>query len=270
MSAARSKPSKTKKKLTALEKTLSIPKSGYVIAIDGPAGTGKSSATRMLAEHLGFTHVDTGAIYRSVALYVLDHGGIPDDRKKAEARGSKAAQSLRLEFKRVPRKNPANRVLANGEDVTARIRAPEVSMSASKISSYPGVRQALLNLQRRLGCSGNTILEGRDIGTVIFADADVKFFLSATVEERAKRRLAELEAMGVDAPSYAEVKEQIASRDEADSTRATAPLKKAEDAIELDTSKLTLDEVVAAMEAIIRARLKLPSSRRKSSRRSSR
>ncbi len=231
-----------------------FPKAGFVVAIDGPAGTGKSSATKRLAQALGFTHVDTGAIYRSVALLVLRMGGDHEDRKRIEKRAVKTAQSVKLEFKRMPRKNPANRVFANGEDVTSLIRTPEVSMTSSRISAYPGVRDALLSLQRRMGCPGKTILEGRDIGTVVFPDADVKFFLTATVEERAKRRLAELEAMGSDAPSFEEVKNQIAARDEADSTRAIAPLKKAEDAIEVDTSNLTLDEVVAAMAAIIHQR----------------
>jgi cytidylate kinase len=121
-------------------------------------------------------------------------------------------------------------------------------MAASRVSSIPEVRAALLSLQRRLGCQGRTILEGRDIGTVIFPDADVKFFLNASVDERAKRRLIELEALGSDVPSFHEVKAQIEERDRTDSTRAVAPLKKAQDAIEVDTSQMTLDQVVDTME----------------------
>jgi cytidylate kinase len=224
---------------------MSIPKRGPVIAIDGPAGTGKSSATRRLAERLGFVHVDTGALYRAIALLSLEHGRDPVE----------IARSAHLEFRRVEGKNPANRLFADGRDVTDFIRTPEVSMASSRVSAVPDVRAALLGLQRRLGCQGRAILEGRDIGTVIFPDADVKFFLTASVEERAKRRLIELEAAGSDAPSFEEVKRQIVERDHGDSTRAVAPLKRASDALEVDTSRLTLDEVIAKMEAIARERI---------------
>ena len=130
-------------------------------------------------------------------------------------------------------------------------------MAASRISSLPEVRSSLLGLQRRLGCVGKAILEGRDIGTVIFPDADIKFFLSASVDERAKRRLIELEASGADAPSFEEVKSQIIQRDYGDSTRKIAPLKIASDAIELDTSSMTLDEVVKSMECLAKSKLGL-------------
>lgn len=229
-----------------------IPKQGFVIAIDGPAGTGKSSVTRRLADVLAFTYVDSGALYRSIA-YLLSKSG-----KKTEATEEDAirmAKTTDLEFKRIPRKNPSNRIFANGVDITAHIRTPEVSMAASRISSIPGVRAALFGLQRKMGARGQSILEGRDIGTVIFPDADVKFYLTATVEERAKRRLSELEAQGADAPSFNDVKEQISQRDRADMSRAVAPLKQAPDAILIDTSQLTLDEVVARMESVIRERM---------------
>jgi cytidylate kinase len=259
---------------------MSIPKLGPVIAIDGPAGTGKSSATKRLADSLGFIHVDTGALYRSVAYLVL--------QQAAKARGDQApdavtegtveiprfvenateiARSVHLEFKRMPRKNPKNRIYANGKDVTPFIRTPEVSMLASKVSAIPEVRASLLGLQRRLGCVGKSILECRDIGTVVFPDADVKFFLTADVDERAKRRLAELEAAGADAPSFEELKRQIAERDRGDSERAIAPLKKAEDALELDTSHMTLDEVVNSMEATVREKLGISSARASSTKR---
>jgi cytidylate kinase len=167
------------------------------------------------------------------------------------------AQLAHLEFRRAPKKNPSNRIIANGRDLTEYIRTPEVSMAASRISAHPPVRAALLGLQRRLGCQGRAILEGRDIGTVVFPDAEVKFFLTASVEERAKRRLMELEASGSDAPSFEEIKAQIAGRDHVDSTRAIAPLRQAKEAIVVDTTSLTLDQVVQEMERLARGVLKL-------------
>jgi cytidylate kinase len=236
------------------ESNVAIPKLGSVIAIDGPAGTGKSSATRRLAEVLGFVHVDTGALYRAIGWLAgqQSESGEPD-----LARAAEIARTVHLEFRRNPKKNPSNRIYADGKDVTNFIRTPEVSMAASRVSALPEVRASLLGLQRRLGCAGASILEGRDIGTVVFPDADVKFFLSASAEERAKRRLIELEAAGADAPSFEEVKKQIVERDQADMSRAVAPLKKAAEAVEIDTTSLTLDEVVAKLEKIARERLGL-------------
>lgn len=234
---------------------LSIPKSGYVVAIDGPAGTGKSSATKRLSEKLGFVHVDTGALYRAIAYLFTQEGGSIDQLD--EKRVTEIATQTELKFERIPGLNPSNRIIANGKDITSFIRTAEISMGASRVSAIRGVRDALLGLQRTMGGRGNAILEGRDIGTVIFPDADVKFFLTANIEERAKRRLAELEAMGSDAPSYEEVKTQIASRDQGDMNRAVAPLKKSSDAIELDTSLLTLDQVVEWMEKQVRVKLDL-------------
>lgn len=238
-------------------------KQAAVIAIDGPAGTGKSSATKRLAERLGFVHVDTGALYRTTALLLIEKLGPHGDwAKKVDSErlaslAEETAKSVQFEFRRMQGLNPSNRVFANGRDVTPFIRTPEVSMAASQVSAIPGVRKSLLELQRTLGCKGPSILEGRDIGTVIFPDADLKFFLSANVEERAKRRLAELEAAGSDSPSFEEIKKQIADRDLADSTRAIAPLKKAADAVEVDTSRMTLDEVVDHMETVAKQKLKL-------------
>lgn len=237
---------------------MSIPKLGPVVAIDGPAGTGKSSATKRLADALKFVHVDTGALYRAIAYLTRER--LADHLVQTAGELDEAALVARgahLEFRRMPRKNPANRIIANGRDLTDYIRTPEVSMAASRVSAHPAVRASLLGLQRRLGCQGKAILEGRDIGTVVFPDADVKFFLTASVEERAKRRLIELEASGADAPSFEELKRQIAERDHGDSTRAVAPLKRAPDAIEVDTTDLTLDEVVALMESRVRERLGL-------------
>ncbi len=234
------------------EDILSIPKQGPVIAIDGPAGTGKSSATHRLADLLGFVHVDTGALYRSVAFLLMERfgGQLPSETDCVET-----TRSSHLEFRRKPGMNPVNRVFANGRDITTLIRTPEVSMAASQVSAVPAVRAALLGMQRRMGCAGPSILEGRDIGTVIFPDADVKFFLTASLEERAKRRLDELEATGADAPSFEEVKEQIRTRDQGDSTRSVAPLRKAVDAIEIDTSDFSLDEVVREMEGHVRRKV---------------
>lgn len=230
---------------------MSTPKQGPVISIDGPAGTGKSTATKRLADALGFVHIDTGALYRAVAYLLIQRGFTAANTAEA----SELARSTHLEFRRVPGKNPSNRILANSTDVTDFIRTPEVSMAASQVSAIPDVRAALLGLQRRMGCVGRAILEGRDIGTVIFPDADVKFFLTASIDERAKRRLAELEAKGEDAPSFEEVKRQIAERDDGDSRRAVAPLRRANDAIEIDTSNLTLDQVVEAMKTKVIERL---------------
>jgi len=223
----------------------------FIVAVDGPAGTGKSSATRRLADTLGLIHVDTGALYRCIAYQCAEQGLHSDFTEGAVPQIIGIARDAKLEFKRNPRKNPSNRVFANGKDITESIRTPEMSMMASRVSAIPEVRSALLDLQRNLGRSAPSILEGRDIGTVIFPDAQVKFFLTASIDERAKRRLAELEASGADTPSFEEIREQIRVRDQGDSTRATAPLRKAEDAIELNTSNLTLDEVVAKMASII-------------------
>ncbi|MGK5084725.1 (d)CMP kinase [Bdellovibrionota bacterium FG-1] len=234
---------------------MSIPKLGPVIAIDGPAGTGKSSATRRLADLLGFVHIDTGALYRAIAFLTREQLSVRlVDSAGEQQKAAEIARSAHLEFRRMPQKNPANRILANGRDLTDYIRTPEVSMAASRVSAHPEVRAALLGLQRRLGCQGKAILEGRDIGTVIFPDADIKFFLTASVEERAHRRLIELEAAGADAPSFEELKQQMVERDHGDSSRAVAPLKRAPDAVEVDTTAMTLDQVVGLMEAQARAR----------------
>lgn len=230
-------------------------RSDPVIAIDGPAGTGKSSVTKLLSKRLGYVHVDTGALYRSIALLSLGKG-VDTTGTEISPRDKNTivdvAKTAQFEFKLDQKKNPANRIFVNGEDVTRQIRTPEVGMAASKVSAIPEVRAALLDLQRKLGGNGGAILEGRDIGTVIFPDAEIKFFLTASADERAKRRLAELEALGQDAPTFKEIKRQISERDLGDSTRAIAPLKKAVDAIEIDTTMLTLDEVVGLMERTVK------------------
>ncbi len=230
--------------------------SKFVVAVDGPAGTGKSSATKRIADLAGLIHVDTGALYRGVAYLCFEAGFTLDFDESDQPAIGKIAQKARFEFKRVKKQNPSNRLIVNGHDVTSLIRTPDMSMMASKISAIPGVRNALTGLQRTLGLSAPSILEGRDIGTVIFPDADLKFFLTASIDERAKRRLDELEAQGGDTPSFEELREQIRLRDEGDSTRAIAPLKKAEGAVEIDTTALTLDQVVEKMAKLILAKKK--------------
>ena len=224
----------------------------FVVAVDGPAGTGKSSATKRIAELLSLVHVDTGALYRAVAYLCFEAGFTLDFDESDHAAITRISEHAVFEFKRVKGRNPKNRLYVNGKDVTPLIRTPEMSMMASRISAIPGVRNALRGLQRSLGLQAPSILEGRDIGTVIFPDAAIKFFLTASIDERAKRRLAELEAQDSDTISFEDLKEQIRLRDEGDSTRAIAPLKKAEDAIEIDTTSLTLDQVVERMAKEIR------------------
>jgi cytidylate kinase len=224
----------------------------FVVAVDGPAGTGKSSVTKRIADLFGLIHVDTGALYRGVA-YLCVEAGFADDLDESDHGAiAKIAEKAKFEFKRAKDKNPKNRLYVNGKDVTAQLRTPDMSMMASRVSAIAGVRQALKGLQRDLGLSAPAILEGRDIGTVIFPDAALKFFLTASIDERAKRRLAELEAQDGDTPSFEELREQIRLRDFGDSSRAIAPLKKADGAIEIDTTVHTLDEVVELMAKHIR------------------
>ena len=238
-----------------------IQKRGPVIAIDGPAGTGKSTVTRRLSEKLGFVHIDTGSLYRAIAYLCLERRTFPDARltkdiTDEEREGAvQVAREAHLIFQKDSRKTPSNRIIANGKDITDSIRTPQVSLGASFVSSIPGVRAALLGIQRRLGCGGRALLEGRDIGTVVFPDADIKFFMTASLEERAKRRLAEWRSDSVNIPPLDEIKAQMMTRDEQDRNRKVAPLKKSDDSIEIDTTLLTLDEVVEKMEGMIRTRI---------------
>lgn len=231
-----------------------IPKQGPVIAIDGPAGTGKSSATQLLCARLGFTHVDTGALYRSIA-HCVGPVAAEETPERLNERATEVARTAHLEFRREEALTPPNRVWVNGADVTELIRTPEISLRASQVAAVPGVRAALLGLQRRLGCRGRTILEGRDIGTVVFPDADLKIFLTARPAVRAVRRLEELKRAGKPVPSLEEMQRQIEERDAGDSSRAVAPLKRAVDAVEIDTSDLTLSQVVDAMVQAARERI---------------
>jgi CMP/dCMP kinase len=226
-----------------------------IVAIDGPAGAGKSTAARRLAARLGYAMVDTGAIYRAVALAARRRGIAFDD----DAALAALLPSLVIGFEPPPpgREDGGQLVLLGGEDVSAEIRTPPISLGASAVSARPVVRDALLELQRRLATAPShrgAVLEGRDIGTVVFPDADVKFFLTATPEERARRRHAELASKGA-APRFEEVLADQVRRDRDDSERPVAPLRPAADAILLDTSGLGLAEVVSALAKAVASRL---------------
>jgi CMP/dCMP kinase len=215
-----------------------------IIAIDGPSGAGKSTLAKKLADGLGFTYLDTGAMYRALALKILRQGvDLADDQKLAELVNSTAVdlQCDRAELK----------VLLDGKNVASEIRTPAVSQMASKASALKLVRDRMLELQRRLGERGSVVAEGRDIGTVVFPDAQVKIFLSASAAERARRRCAELRAAGQPVDLDVTLRE-IEERDQRDSERALAPLRKADDALVIDSSNSTADEVAAYVLAEIR------------------
>jgi cytidylate kinase len=223
------------------------------VSIDGPAGAGKSTVARRLAARLGYAMVDTGAIYRAVALAASRRGIAFDDDPGLAS----LLPALTIAFEPPAREGDGPRVLLDGQDVSAEIRTPAISLGASAVSARPVVRGALLGLQRRLACDPRqrgAVLEGRDIGTVVFPDADVKFFLTATPDERARRRHAELAAKGA-APALAEVLADQTRRDRDDTERAVAPLRPAPDAILVDTSGVSLDEVVGALAQTVRSRL---------------
>ena len=217
-----------------------------IVAIDGPAGSGKSTVARALATKLGFVHVDTGALYRAVALLAIRQKIAADD----EAGLAAAMKSARIEFRSLA---AGNRLFVNGEDISDKIRSEEVSKAASQVSAHAAVRSGLLGLQRALGGKGGSVLEGRDIGTVVFPDADVKIFLNASPEERARRRAAELTARGAPA-SAAAVLADMRERDKSDSTRALSPLKKAEDATEVDTTRLSIVQVIDHIADLVEQR----------------
>jgi cytidylate kinase len=218
----------------------------FVVAIDGPAGAGKSTAAKKLAARLGYAFLDTGAIYRAVAL-VARRRGID----WADAEGvAGVAQGIDIAF--VPR-GEVNTVMVEGQDVTKDIRTPEMSDGASKVSAHGPVRAALLDLQRRLAASSSIVAEGRDMGTVVFPDAGAKFFLTASAEERARRRTQELAAAGRPADPGAVLQDML-ERDQRDSTRAVAPLRRADDALEIDSGGLTPDQVVQRMAEVVASR----------------
>lgn len=217
------------------------------IAIDGPGGAGKSTIAKTLAEKLGFVYVDTGAIYRTVGLYMCNIGVAPEDTAGIEAHLPEVRLDVRFE-------NGAQKMLLDGEDVSDRIRTPLIAKYASCVSAVPAVREFLFETQRTLAKQNNVIMDGRDIGTVILPNADVKIFLTASAEARARRRVAQLAERG-ETVSFEETLASINERDARDSGRAVAPLKAAEDAVLLDTSDMTLEESIAAAEKIVADRL---------------
>lgn len=222
----------------------------FVVAIDGPAGAGKSTVARGLARRLGYTFLDTGALYRTVALSAKERQIPWSDA----VRLGDLAQRLSIGFAKGGDKDgEAVRVIADGRDVTDAIRTPDISEGASRVSALPEVRAGLLDLQRRVARTANVVAEGRDVGTVVFPGAQAKFFLVANPETRAKRRTLELRAKGQPA-QLAEVLAEMRIRDERDSARAVAPLRRAEDAVEIDTSELGPDQVIERMVEVVRAR----------------
>jgi cytidylate kinase len=216
-----------------------------VVAVDGPAGAGKSTASRTLAERLGYAYVDTGAMYRAVGVLAHDRGVALDDDDAL----ARLVAGLRFELR-----DGGAGLAVDGRDVSVAIRRPHAGELASRVSTRPVVRERLVALQRRLGASGGVVMEGRDIGTVVFPDAPVKFFLTADPAERARRRATELRARG-DAIDEGALAAELAARDRRDSARAESPLRPAADAQVLDTTGLALDEVVARMQAAVRASL---------------
>lgn len=218
------------------------------IAIDGPSGAGKSTLAKLLAESLGYLYVDTGAIYRSLGLFALQKGVDPSD-PQAVAKLLPEAR-LRLEHGL----NGLQRMYLCGADVTEAIRLPEVSRAASAISAHADVRTYLLDMQRELARSYNVIMDGRDIGTVVLPEADVKIYLTASPEARARRRCNELMARGI-SQDYKTVLSEIVERDYRDTTRETAPLRRAEDAMQVDTTGYSLEESFMVLLQTIKERL---------------
>ena len=210
------------------------------IAIDGPSAAGKSSVSDILAEKLGYTHLDTGAMYRSVAYLAYKHDVETDDEDKVVS----LILNNRFEFKN------DGQVLLNGDDISEAIRKEEISMAASNVSKNPKVREALVAMQQNIAKDKGYILDGRDIGTVVLKDAEVKIYLTASAEDRALRRYEQNKAKGMEA-DYEKILKEIKIRDHQDMNRSFSPLKKADDAYEIDSSKLTIEEVVAKIMDIV-------------------
>ena len=217
------------------------------IAIDGPSGAGNSTLARSAAAELGYLYVDTGAIYRTIGYYAHANHIDPKDEQAVAS----ALPQVRVEL--TYGDDGLQHMLLNGQDVTKEIRLPEISLCASAVSAHPGVRAFLLEMQRELARTHNVIMDGRDIGTVVLPDADVKIFLTASPEARARRRMLELEQRGTPEP-YEKILKEIEQRDWDDSHRATAPLRQAEDAVLLDTTELNFEESREALLKLIRER----------------
>ena len=222
----------------------------FRIAIDGPAGAGKSTIARMAAGKLGFIYVDTGAMYRAIALFCLRQGILPKDEEAV----SLAVKEAQITISHV---GGEQRIMLNGEDVSGQIRTEEVGNTASTVSAYPAVRAHLLGLQRNLAAGASVIMDGRDIGTCVLPDAETKIFLTASPSVRAMRRFKELKEKGIMC-NLQEIEQDIIERDQKDTSRAAAPLKQAEDAVLVDGSDMTIDQVVnAIMDAAISHGLKV-------------
>ena len=213
-----------------------------IVAIDGPSGAGKSTIAKIVAKTVGFSCLDTGAMFRSIAVLALKKGISLDDDA---ALGALATEN-EITFTFDDNEERTQHVFIAGKEVTSAIRTAEVDKAVSPVSAAPSVRAALLEQQRRIGNAGNYVVEGRDIGTTVFPQAEVKIFLTASAEERARRRVSQNEARGIGSVDYEEVLADIIRRDQADSTRAVSPLRQAEDAYLLDSSDLTIDQVVEA------------------------
>lgn len=215
---------------------------GYNVAIDGPAGAGKSTIAKLVAKEKGYIYVDTGAMYRGLAIHFLDKGIQAEEKDRIVEACKDAEVTIRYE-------EGIQQVYLNGRNITSRLRDEEVGNMASKSSPIPEVRAKLLELQQGLARTQDVIMDGRDIGTCVLPNADVKVFLTASVETRAKRRFDELTEKGIEC-NLEEIAKDIAERDERDMTREIAPLKQAEDAVLVDSSDMTIEEVVAAIAAL--------------------
>jgi cytidylate kinase len=217
------------------------------IAIDGPSGAGKSTVAKSLAKRLGYVYIDTGAMYRSVALKVKEKGISPEDRSALK----ELAFSLHVTF---ATEGDQTYVFCDGEDITSAIRTPEISRLASFISKQKEVRKSLVQFQRKMGEEGGVVLEGRDIGTVVFPDADVKFYLDADRDERVRRRYDEMIQRGMEV-DFRETKEALVQRDHDDMHRTHSPLKRANDALWIDSTHRSVEEVVAEMVCLVMAKV---------------
>jgi cytidylate kinase len=219
-------------------------KNGLVIAIDGPSGAGKSSTARLLAERLRYTYIDTGAMYRAIGWKTRQEGIDPSDESRLADLCARTEVTIRHD-------DGHSRFFVNGRDVSGEIRTPDMGMTASAVSKSPAVRARLLTLQREMGEKGGVVMDGRDIGTVVFPDADVKFFLDASVEERGRRRYRELKEKGLDVDRE-RITQEIRDRDLQDSSRSLAPLRRADDAVLIDSTDLDIEAVLDRMVSLIK------------------
>ena len=217
----------------------------FAIALDGPAGAGKSSVAKSIAHDLGIIYLDTGSMYRTVALKAISVGIDTKDAKSLE----KLMETININITHV---NEEQRIFLDDVDVSDKIRTPEISMGASNVAVVPAVRLKMVELQREIAKKEKVIMDGRDIGTYVLPDADLKIYLTATVEERARRRFLEMKEKGMGTPPIEEVMADIAARDYNDSNREFAPLRRADDAIEIDSTEMSLAEVIAKINSLLK------------------